>query len=150
VHVHPTVAEVSSGLAAHGRDRWWSLEWSVATALVTGDPQMSPETPMSDEAFRERLARTMVVLGDQPSPLTASVSVSAATRPSSVTTVTRPSGHYANPASAEQLTAKWSRMTPGAEWAAATALESICAEVLATTKAAARQLSALLWIGDHG
>lgn len=150
VHVHPTAADVSSGPAAHGRERWWSLERSVATALVTGDPHVSPETPIGDEALRERLARTMVVVGDQPSPLTASVSVSAAEGPASTTTVSCPSGHYANPASAEQLAAKWSRMTPGAGWAAATALESICAEVLATADPAAGRLSSLLWMGDHG
>jgi 2-methylcitrate dehydratase PrpD len=150
VHVHPTAADVSSGPAAQGRERWWSLEWSVATALVTGDPQVSPETPVTDEALRERLAQTMVVLGDQPSPLTASVSVSAAEGPASTTTVSCPSGHYANPASAEQLAAKWSRMMPAGGWAAATTLEPICAEVLATADPAAGRLSALLWLADHG
>jgi 2-methylcitrate dehydratase PrpD len=150
VHVHRTAADVSSGPAARGRERWWSLEWSVATALVTGDPQVSPETPVSDEELRERLAQTMVVVGDQPSPLAASVSVSAAEAPASTTTVSCPSGHYANPASAEQLAAKWSRMKPAGGWAAATALESICAEVLATADPAAARLSALLWTGDHG
>jgi 2-methylcitrate dehydratase PrpD len=150
VHVNPTAADVSSGPAAHGRERWWSLEWSVATALVTGDPQVSPETQVSDEALRDRLAQTIVVIGDQPSLLTASVSVSAAEGPVSTTTVSCPSGHYANPASAEQLAAKWSRMQPAGGWAAATALESICAEVLATPQPAAAALSALLWTGDDG
>ncbi len=150
VYVHPTAADISSGPAAHGRERWWSLEWSVATALVTGDPQVSPETPVSDEALRERLAQTMVVVGDQPSPLTASVSVSSAQGPASMSTVSCPSGHYANPASAEQLAAKWSRMKRAGGWVAATALASICAEVLATTDPAADRLSALLWMADHG
>jgi 2-methylcitrate dehydratase PrpD len=150
VHVHPTAADVSSGSAARGRERWWSLEWSVATALVTGDPQVSPETPVSDEELRERLAQTMVVVGDQLSPLAASVSVSAAEEPPTTTTVRCPSGHYANPASAEQLAAKWSRMKPAGGWAVATSLESICAEVLASADPAGARLSALLWIGDHG
>ena len=90
VHVHPTAAGVGSGPAACGRDRWWSLEWSVATALVTADPQVSPDTLVNDEALRERLALTMVVVGDQPSPLTASVSLSAAGRPASTTSVSCP------------------------------------------------------------
>lgn len=150
VHVHPTAADVSSGPAAQGRDRWWSLEWSVATALVTGDPQVSPETPINDESSRERLARTLVVVGDEPSPLSASVSMSAAEGPAATTTVSCPSGHYANPASAEQLAAKWSRMQPAGEWAATTSLESICAEVLATADSAAGRLSALVWTGTTG
>jgi 2-methylcitrate dehydratase PrpD len=149
VHVHPTAADISSGPAAHGRERWWSLEWSVATALVTGDPQVSPETPVSDEALREWLAQTMVVFGDQPSPLSASVSVGAAEGPASTTTVSRPSGHYATPASSEQLASKWSRMQPAGRWAAAEALESICAEVLATSDPAAGRLSTLLWMEDE-
>jgi len=150
VHVHPTAAGVSSGPAARGRDRWWSLEWSVATALVTGDPQACPECPVTDEALRERLASATVVVGDQPSPLSASVSVSAAGRPASTTTVSCPAGHYRNPASHEQLAAKWSCMQPAGQWAAATALEAICADVLATAGAAAGRLSALLWMADEG
>ena len=147
VHVHPMAADVSSGPTARGRERWWSLEWSVATALVTADPQVSPESPVEDEALRERLAQKMVVVGDQPSPLTASVSVSAAKGPAFTTTVSCPAGYYANPASAEQLAAKWSRMQPAGEWAAATVLEPICAEVQATAAPAADRLSALLWMG---
>src|SRR5260370_557112 len=53
VHVHPTAVDVSIGTAAQGRERWWSLEWSVATTLVTGDLRVSPETPVSDEALRD-------------------------------------------------------------------------------------------------
>jgi len=149
VHVHPAAADVSSGPAACGRDRWWSLEWSVATALVTADPQVSPEAPVSDEAMRERLALTMVVVGDQPSPLTASVSLSAAGRPASTTAVSCPSGHYANPASTEQLAAKWSRMNEASGWAAATVLESICTDALATADPASGRLGALLVGGGH-
>jgi 2-methylcitrate dehydratase PrpD len=148
VHVHPTVAGVSSGPAANGQDRWWSLEWSVATALVTGDSQVSPAMPVRDEVLRERLARTMVVFGDQPTPLTASVSVRPAAGPASTTTVSCPTGHCANPATVEQLTAKWSRMQPEGVWTAATALESICAEVLAASDAAASRLSAVFVGGE--
>jgi 2-methylcitrate dehydratase PrpD len=149
VHVHPTAADVGSGPAACGRDRWWSLEWSVATALVTGDPQVSPETPVRDEALRERLALTMVVVRDQPSPLTASVSLTAAERPVSTTSVSCPAGHYARPASAEQLAAKWSRMNRANGWAAATALESACADALATADRINGRLGALLVDGGH-
>jgi 2-methylcitrate dehydratase PrpD len=144
VHVHPTAADVGSGPVACGRDRWWSLEWSVATALVTADPQVSPETPVKDEALRERLALTMVVVGDQPSPLTAEVSLTGAGRPASTTSVSYPAGHYSRPASAEQLAAKWSGMNQPDGWAAATFLESSCADALATADRASGRLGALL------
>ena len=84
-------------------ERWWSLEWSVATALVTGDPHVNPDTPVSDEALRERIAREMVVVGDQPSPLAASVVVWPPAGSCSTTTVRWPSGYYANPASARAV-----------------------------------------------
>jgi 2-methylcitrate dehydratase PrpD len=144
VHVHPTAADVGSGPAACGRDRWWSLEWSVATTLVTGDPQVSPDAPVKDEALRERLALAMVVVGDQPSPLSASVWLTAAGRPASTTSVSCPAGHYARPASAEQLAAKWSTMNQANGWAAATVLESFCADALATAGRASGRLGALL------
>jgi hypothetical protein len=120
-----------------------------AAVLVTGDPQVSPESSVGDEELRERLALATVVVGDRPSLLAASVSVSASGgKPASTTTVSCPAGHYSSPASAEELAAKWSRMQPAGRWAAAAALESICAEVLASADATAGRLSALLWIEE--
>jgi 2-methylcitrate dehydratase PrpD len=144
VRVHRAAVDASSGPAAPAGKRWWSLEWSVATALITGDPQVRSDAPVSDETLREHLATTMLVVGDQPSPLAASVVARPLDGSPSTTTVTWPSGHPANPASDEQLVSKWSRMQPEGEWAAAARLEKVCADVLESAGPASTRLACLL------
>jgi 2-methylcitrate dehydratase PrpD len=143
VHVHPAVAAASTGATAGPGERWWSLEWSVAAALLTGDPQTSPEEPLGDQERRRRLAEELVVVRDQPSVLSASVVVATNDGPST-TTVERPWGHSDSPASSEQLQAKWRRIQPAGEWAAVERLESLCAEALEAAVPVAARLGDVL------
>ncbi|HVX46060.1 MAG TPA: MmgE/PrpD family protein [Mycobacteriales bacterium] len=97
VDVAPAVAGVSTGPDAEAADRDWSVEWSVARALV--GPEAAGE-----------LAGRVVVSRTRSSPLEAVVEV-VTPGGRSVGQVHVPQGHPSRPASRAQLHEKWRRQT---------------------------------------
>jgi 2-methylcitrate dehydratase PrpD len=104
-----TLLLASNAAPASDEDAWWSVEHAVATCLATGATDALVAGRSGREDVLALCARTELVAGDDGWHTTLEVTA----RDGRVISATadEPLGHARHPASAQQLCAKWRRLT---------------------------------------